>query len=92
MEIFYNGNWGTVCDDGWDIKNARVVCRQLGFPFAVSAPGSAHFGAGSGQIWLDEVDCSGIERSIVSCQHSGWGVENCGHHEDASVICSSKPS
>ena len=92
MEIFYNGNWGTVCDDGWDIKNARVVCRQLGFPDAVSAPGSAHFGAGGGQIWLDDVDCSGSERSIVNCPHSGWGVENCVHDEDASVICSSKPS
>ena len=87
VEIFYNGNWGTVCDDDWDMNDARVVCRQLGFPDAVSAPHSAHFGAGSGQIWLDDVRCSGSESSIINCQHSGWGVENCGHHEDASVIC-----
>ena len=90
MEIFYNGNWGTVCDHDWDMYNARVVCRQLGFPDAVSAPRSAHFGAGSGQIWLDNVDCLGNESSIVNCQNRGWGVENCGHNEDASVICSSK--
>ena len=90
MEIFYNGNWGTVCDDYWDINDARVVCRQLGFPVAVSAPGSAHFGPGSGRTWLDNVRCSGSENSIVNCRHNGWGIESCVHSEDASVICSSK--
>ena len=74
MEIFHNGNWGTVCDDYWDMKDARVVCRQLGFPDAVSAPHSAHFGVGSGQIWLDNVGCSGSESSIANCVHNGWGV------------------
>ena len=92
MEIFYKGNWQTVCDDDWDRNDAHVVCRQLGFLDAVSAPGSAHFGAGSGQIWMDNVGCSGSESSIANCPHRGWGVENCGHNEDASVICSSKPS
>ena len=92
VEILYNGKWGTVCDDYWDINDARVVCRQLGFLDAVSAPISAHFGAGSGQIWLDDVRCSGSESSIVNCLHNSWGVQNCDHDEDASVICSSKPS
>ena len=90
MEIFFHGKLGTVCDDDWDINDARVVCRQLGFADAVSAPGSAHFGAGSGQIWLDNVGCSGSEESIADCTHNGWGVESCNHYEDASVICSSK--
>ena len=89
VEIFYNGNWGTVCDDSWDIKDARVVCRQLGFSNAVSAPHSARFGSGSGQVWLDNVVCFGSESSIVNCRHNGWGSHNCGHIEDASVICSS---
>ena len=90
VEIFHNGFWGTVCDDIWDINDARVICRELGYPDAVSALHSAHFGSGSGQIWLDDVQCQGNESSIVNCQHAGWGVENCGHSEDASVICSSK--
>ena len=90
VEIFFPDKWGTVCDDNWDMNDARVVCRQLGFPDAVSAPGSAYFGAGNGQIWLDNVECSGKESSISDCRHKGWGVQNCDHSEDASVICSSK--
>ena len=90
MEIFYNGKWGTVCDNSWDIKDARVVCRQLGFPYAVSAPHRARFGFGSGQVWLDNVGCSGSESTIVDCQHRGWGVQDCNHFYDASVVCSSK--
>ena len=90
MEIYYRGSWGTVCDDLWDINDARVVCRQLGYPSAVSAPHRARFGQGNGTIWLDNVQCQGYESSIVNCNHSSWGVHNCGHSEDASVVCSSK--
>ena len=89
MEIFHNGAWGTVCDDYWDINDARVVCRTLGYPDAKSAPYHAYFGQGSGTIWLDDVHCLGNESSIESCTHNGWNAHNCGHHEDASVICSS---
>ena len=88
VEVYYNNIWGTVCDDSWDIYDARVVCRQLGFPGAVSAPGSARFGAGRGRIWLDNVACSGSESSIIYCRHNGWGSHDCSHGEDASVICS----
>ena len=90
VEVLYSGTWGTVCDDGWDMSDARVICRELSYPDAVSAPHSAHFGAGSGIIWLDDVGCAGNEDSIVNCPHRGWGSHNCGHHEDASVLCSSK--
>lgn len=90
MEILHNDAWGTVCDDSWDISDARVVCRSVGYADASSALSSAHFGQGSGQILLDDVNCGGQELSIESCSHSGWNVHNCNHGEDASVICSSK--
>uniref|UniRef100_A0A668VSH4 SRCR domain-containing protein n=1 Tax=Oreochromis aureus TaxID=47969 RepID=A0A668VSH4_OREAU len=85
VEVFNDGQWGTVCDDLWDLNDANVVCRQLGCGSARSALQSAAFGEGSGPIWLDDVDCFGNEPSITDCRHNGLGVHNCGHYEDATV-------
>ncbi|XP_047410367.1 deleted in malignant brain tumors 1 protein-like [Sciurus carolinensis] len=88
VEVLHQGAWGTVCDDLWDLNEAEVVCRQLRCGQAVSALGKAHFGPGSGDIFLDNLQCAGVERHLGQCAHSGWSEHNCGHHEDASVICS----
>ncbi|KAM6107534.1 LOW QUALITY PROTEIN: antigen WC1.1-like [Phoenicopterus ruber ruber] len=88
VEIYYQGSWGTVCDDGWDLSDAAVVCRQLGCRGAVEAVGSARFGEGSSQIWLDGVNCSGAEAALWDCPAGAWGQHNCGHKEDTGVVCS----
>ena len=84
VEVYHNGEWGTVCDDGWDLNDAEVVCRELGYSPAIA---ERHYGQGSGKIWLSDLDCVGTESSIVNCSHSGWGVHNCNHTSDAGVKC-----
>ena len=88
VEIAVNGMWGTICDDGWNLNSATVICRMLGLPRAHAAPGDSGFGAGTGKIWLDKVKCNGNEASIMDCDHLGLGAwAQCDHKEDAGVIC-----
>ena len=90
VEVYYNGEWGTVCDDLWDENDAKVVCRQLGLPTAnATAYSEAHFESGIGPILIDGVECIGIETSLDICQFLGWKSHNCGHEENAGVKCES---
>ena len=92
VEIFNNGEWGTVCDDNWGNDDASVVCRQLGFISAgAMATSGASFGQGTGQIWLDEVQCVGTESTLISCPANTIGTHDCTHAEDAGVTCLRAP-
>ena len=81
------GEWGTVCDDHFDIYAGRVACKQLGFKGLKSI---TEFGPGSGKILLDDLKCTGNEEDIFHCPHLGVGNSNCAHSEDVGVVCTSK--
>ena len=86
VELFYNQEWGTICDNGWGITDAEVVCRALDFPGAASAQGGAKFGEGTGTIHFDQVQCEGDELSLVKCTRGADG-SSCSHSQDASLTC-----
>ena len=102
VEICLNDEWGTVCDRMWDVIDARIVCRQLGFisagTFTIGsnipayiietiALGRTNFTEGGGRIWLDNVQCTGTERTLINCTASSSGVNSCTHAQDAGVSC-----
>ncbi|XP_072530158.1 scavenger receptor cysteine-rich domain-containing group B protein-like [Salminus brasiliensis] len=90
VEVLHRGQWGTACDINWDMSDAAVVCRELGCGEAVDALSEAHFGSGSGPIWMDDVDCSGSESTLKNCRSRLWGKHDCSQTQNSGVICSGK--
>ena len=91
VEICFNNQWGTICDDRFDSNEAQVACRQLGYSNAGAvALGDGFFGRGLNAIHLDELQCNGTEAMLSDCLHSGVGVHDCNHFEDAGVLCIGK--
>ncbi|XP_076105846.1 scavenger receptor cysteine-rich type 1 protein M160-like [Mytilus galloprovincialis] len=88
LEVFHNNAWGTVCDNHFDATDAATICQILGYntsnPYFI---GGAYFGEGTNRVWLDELACNGTEDDIGKCGSRGWGVSQCGHSQDVSVVC-----
>ena len=91
VEIYHSGAWGTVSDDRFGLRDAHVVCRQLGWGPAVRAPCCAAFGQGSGPIWMDDVRCNGAESVLTDCAFKRGVAGEDSHAEDAGVVCSLQP-
>lgn len=89
VELEQGGVWGTVCDDGWDVTDGDVVCRQLRCGRAVRVLGGDAFGRGTGPILRDEVGCEGHEEHLGDCPAAP--DHDCSHKEDAGVVCSGAP-
>ena len=87
VEVYHDGQWGTVCDDSWHEIDADAICKQLGFESAQQIFYNAKYGQGVGPILVDQINCPAGVQSILDCKHKGWGNHDCQHSEDAGVIC-----
>lgn len=85
--MFYNNQWGSVCNRGFGLEDARVACRQLGFTNVSRTYCCSHFGYGNGPIWLSNLTCDGIENSIAECGYTGWNNTGCYRYEEIGVEC-----
>lgn len=92
VEVLHHDHWGTVCDNGWDLREANVVCLELGCGLAESALRGVASGAGSGEIWLRHVMCTGHETSLTRCAVVLSSNTYCTHENDAEVKCSGEIS
>lgn len=90
IEVYYDGVWGTVCDDSWNTRDGDLVCKQLGFEGVEHVRYRAYYGEGTGPIWIDQIHCESHHQSIIDCRHNGWGLHDCRHREDAGLECKRK--
>ena len=100
LEIFLNGEWGTICDSGFDLIDAHVACRQMGYRAAISYTTAFHspfsIGNQNQSVWLSDIDCrdpNGLH--LLSCAHGEIGVHDsstdCDHFFDVAVMCDKRP-
>ena len=87
VEVYHNGDWGTVCHNRWDLNDAQVVCNELNFGPAVVVKYYAFYGQGRGSVWISNLQCIGTEWTIGNCSHSRRGEFYCNHQKDAGVKC-----
>ncbi|XP_077091698.1 scavenger receptor cysteine-rich domain-containing protein DMBT1-like [Siphateles boraxobius] len=87
VQVFHDGRWGTVCHNSWDIADGLVLCRELGCGGNSEPLTNAHFGTGTGPIWMDSLRCRGDESNLRNCKFGGWGNHQCIHAYDAGIIC-----
>ena len=90
VEVFIDNQWGTICDSLWSIEDANVVCRQLNYSGADLVQVAGQFGRGRGDIMFTNMQCTGMERNLSTCQYDQVNDIRCDHSRDAGVICTSQ--
>lgn len=88
VEVKHQNRWYSVCQTGWSLRAAKVVCRQLGCGRAVLTQKRCNKPAqGQRSIWLSQMSCSGREATLQDCPSGPWGKSTCIHDEDTWVEC-----
>ena len=86
VEVFYQGKWGKICRDEWDINDVKVVCKQLGFQSAVAEFIGMNTTDETISVAMSNVACTGQELVLQSCKRSD-GKHNCVDNIGAQALC-----
>lgn len=87
VQIMYNEQWGAVCHSDWDLADATVLCQEL---YCGDTAELRAYVQPSGQIWMDQLACTGNELTVQECPFTGWSVSSCLDGLHAGVSCQSK--
>ena len=89
VQVEREGRWGFICPTQWGYNESRVVCGQLGFPDAAKSQSyRGNIPDRNPTYWMDKVACSGVESSLLSCDHQGWEQHKCEEGHVAKITCS----
>ncbi|XP_022111374.1 scavenger receptor cysteine-rich domain superfamily protein-like [Acanthaster planci] len=88
VEVFLNGSWRMVCGDGWDIQDATVICRELGFGEALSTIATIDRGVKREVLAAFNLRCAGDEKAVIDCRYDA--TSDCSLEEVAEVRCASE--
>lgn len=85
------GQWGLICDDLFGLRDAEVVCRELGFPLGAAEilPPGSYINQDHTEetvFLVDDLNCLGNESSLLECEFEGWGVHDCLREEVCIVL------
>ena len=85
---YYNGTWGLLCDEGWGLESATVVCNQLGLGKAISNLTSVFHGYSVENFLMTNTKCTGQEHFLKDCPNDFWRIDQtCSGQHVAGVIC-----
>ncbi|XP_013414022.1 uncharacterized protein LOC106176257 [Lingula anatina] len=85
VEVRHLGKWVTVCDETFDYRDARVLCRQIGYQYGKAVP-LKPYGEGTTKWQMTNIDCEGEDNDVMQCRpiivRGG-----CPHSQDSAVQC-----
>ena len=87
VEICIESTWTSLCDQSWDLRDAQVACRELGYSPYGAMPTNGCYTEGQLSFGITSLNCTGSEDCLLNCSHSNPVLYNCGSHNDAGLIC-----
>jgi hypothetical protein len=90
VEVYCNGQWGTICDDEFGEREAKLICRQLGYSNFANFDHIPNLAGNETQpIWMDYITCGDSPVCLNDCQQCpSTEYHDCHHLEDVTIECS----